>query len=180
MKPIDFLAHKKKRLDLIHALEAQELDKTSFILSNVDLYEGLDITEPTRVSSVEEGVFYYQYYNTMAKYNQMKYREMKETMPQAATEFQKLSDEQYAIKERVSYLLLYIIDAEDIRAYYVKSASSKLKSKLVEIVLIREEKVIMHTLDQRIIASLKSRSILNNSVRPSIIDTYINKPYYEV
>lgn len=177
---MDFEYYKQQRHTLIEALERGEVDKTAFISANAALYLPLDLKEPRQIKGTLDGLFYYQYFNTLAKHHQMQYRALKYKDPFVAVDHRKLSEKLYAIKERVTYRLLCALEFQDIDAYYVHSASRQLRHKLVEIVLREEEKAILHSLDPQVITALKSRALLDENAKPSVIDTYINQPYYRV
>lgn len=180
MIEIDFEHYRKMRCDLIEALERGEQDKNSFIDANTEMYIHLELKEPKTIVSALDGLFYYQYYNTLAKHHQMRFRDLKYKDPFVAVDHRKLSEKLYAIKENITYRLLGAIDYKDLDAYYVKSDSKQLNRKLIEIVLVNEEKAILHSLDDRIIRSLKAKGLLSTEQRPSLIDSYINKRYYKV
>lgn len=177
---MDFEYFRNKRHELIDALERGELKKADFIEAQAALYTEIDLKEPQKIEGTLDGLFYYQYFNTMAKHHQMLYRELKYKDAFVAVEHRTLSDKLYAIKERVTYRLLEAMDFKAVEAYYVQATSKQLRHKLVEIFLVNEEKAILHSLDYHVISALKSRGLLPDQVRPSKIDSYINQRYYDV
>lgn len=180
MQTIDLKNYQTKRLSLIDALERGEIDKIDFIIANLNLYESDTLLKPQSIESLASGIYYYQYYNTNAKYHQIKYRELKYKDPFVAVEHRKKSDALYKTKEWVTYQLLNSLTDEPVIAYYVKSNSKKLKKKLVEIILPNQQKVILHSLDNKVINLLKRKSLLKKGLKKSQIDNYINQPYYKV
>lgn len=177
---MDFEYYRQQRNALIDDLDLGLLKKTDFIKAQTALYIEMDIKEPKCIQGTLDGLFYYQYYNTLAKHHQILYRDLKYKDPFVAVDHRKTSDKLYAIKERITYRLLCAIDFQGIEAYYVKATSKQLKYRLVEIVLVTEEKAILHSLDPQVITALKSRGLLDSTIKESIIDSYINKPYYKV
>ncbi len=67
MSVIDFKDFEEKRLILINLLESGKIDKNEFLSRSFDIFDGKNYSEPDRINSVEEGVFYYFYFNTLAK-----------------------------------------------------------------------------------------------------------------
>lgn len=180
MKTIDYAVYKKTRIDLIKQLEMGKLDKIGFINANLSLYQQRIVEESARVTCLNSGIFLYQYYNTYAKYHQMQYRKLKHTNTFEALRHRHRSDDYYEKKETVTYHLLKQITDQRVSAYYVRSNSKKLKQKLVEIVLLDEEKVVLHTLDQQVLQLLKANNWLEYDMRNSRIADYINTPYYDI
>ncbi len=177
MKTIDFAAHAKRRLQLIEQLESGALDKLQFIELNVALYRDYQIEVPGSIATLDEGLFYYQYFNIMAKYYQMKYKQLIEDSIFEAIELRNRSNAYYRDKERITELLLTDLKEEPITAYYVDVNSRRLNNKLVEIVFLEREKVILHSMDKRVIALLKRKNYFKYSRSKSRIDSYINQPY---
>ncbi len=178
MNQIDYAAHAERRLALIDDLETGKLDKVAFIEATVALYNDYHIVFPAALQSVEEGLFYYQYYNALAKYQQIKFRQLVDRDLFSALDYRRASTDNYRHKERITKLLLSSFKDEPLRAYFVKVNSQQLRHKLVEIVFTRRAKVILHTLDKSIIALLRRRNCLTDKVVDSLIGDYINQPYY--
>ncbi len=152
-------------------LENGKLDKREFLSKSYEIFDGAIYTEPDKLKTVEEGVFYYFYFNILAKtYMKSSKGVEKDTAY--------ISNEYYKIKEQVLYELLSLIEDDKIIAYYVKTDSVKLKKNLVEINIPSMEKVIFHTLNPKTISLLKRKKLLNEEIKSSLIDTYINKKYY--
>ncbi len=179
MKQVNFSAHAERRLALIERLEAGQIDKVAFIEANLALYEGLTISLPAAIESLDAGLFYYQYYNSLAKYQQLQFRKLAENDLFSALDWRKLSHVNYQNKERVTAMLLAGVDAEPIVAYYVKVNSQKLRHKLVEIVFTARDKVILHSMDDAVIAILRRKNYLTGKIANSLIADYINQPYYD-
>lgn len=179
-KSLDFEAYMVKRLALIKQLEKGELDKVTFIEANVALYLPLVLEPPGEIHTHAQGMFYYQYYNTLAKYHQMRYRQLRKEDLFEAVKANALSDRFYALKEHVTLKWLQTLSQDEFTAYYVKSASRDLDKKLVEIEVLVIEKAILHTLDDQVIRWLEDGKYINKVQRESKIASYINTPYYQV
>ncbi len=172
MRNIDLKSFESKRLALLTRLESGKIDKPAFLLESMELFDGVMYSEPDKISSVEEGVFYYYYYNTYAKYYMIKNRG--ELGSLSAT----ISNEYYEIKESVLIKTLELLDDSELDAYYVDTNSLKLKNRLVEIVVPSSEKLIFHTMKPKTIAWLKRKNLLTSEIRKSKINSYVNAKYY--
>lgn len=172
MTKIDFESFEQKRLALILDLESGGLDKSAFLERSFALFEGSLYAEPDAIRSVEEGIFYYFYFNTMAK------SYMRRSKAEDGARKAYISNEYYRIKEEILFKLLALFADEELSAYYVKTDSVKLRNNLVEILVKNREKLIFHTLNPKTISLLRRRRLLEEGVRRSGIESYINKKYY--
>ncbi len=172
MMHVDYAAFEQKRLELICALEAGKLDKAEFLSKSYALFEGAIYAEPDVITSIEQGMFYYFYFNTMAK------SYMKRSKGDSTGKNAYISNEYYQIKENVLISLIGLFSNEELFSYYVKTDSIKLKNNLVEIVVKSREKLIFHTLNPKTISVLKRRGLLEPRLQDSAIHSYINKKYY--
>ncbi len=172
MAIIDYKNFEKVRIDLISELESGRLDKAEFLSKSLEIFGGKIYAEPDIVSSVEEGVFYYFYFNTMAK------SYMKKSKNDSSGKNAYISNEYYQIKEDVLVKLIGLFEDEELSSYYVNTDSVKLKNNLVEIYVKSREKLIFHTLNPKTIGILKRRGLLEPRPKESLIESYINKKYY--
>ena len=62
----------KKRNDLISELSQGKIDKISFLEKNYELIQNLNMKPLLNISSLEEGMYNYQYYNILAKFFKQK------------------------------------------------------------------------------------------------------------
>ncbi len=167
-----YTSFEKKRIELIHALEAGKIDKAEFLSASYNLFDGQVYSEPDLITSIEQGVFYYFYFNTMAK------SYMKRSKSDSTGKNAYISNEYYQIKENVLISLIGLFNDDELSCYYVNTDSVKLKNRLVEIVVKTREKLIFHTLNPKTISVLKRRGLLEPRLQNSAIDSYINKKYY--
>lgn len=65
-----------------------------------------------------------------------------------------------------------------VSAYYLAMNSKNLNKRLVEIVFHDFDKVILHTLDAKVISILRSYGVLEKEARNSLIDSYVNEKFY--
>lgn len=162
----------RERLALIHALEEGRIDKSLYLKKTMELFKGRNYSEPDRIDSLLEGLFYYNYFNTRAKNYMMRARE------EDNKSYAGMANEYYEMKEEVFYKLLPFIEEEVFEAYFVELNSVKLKKRLVEVVLPDKDKVVFHSLSPRTIRYLKLRGYLSEEIRKSKIEAYINAKYY--
>lgn len=167
-----FTEFEKSRLGLIEALEEKRMDKSLYLKKMTELFQGRRYSEPDRINGLLEGLFYYNYFNTLAKNYMMRARE------EDNKALAHMANEYYEIKENVLYKLLPLIELEPFEAYYVEANSIKLKKRLVELVLPKQNKVIFHSLWPKTIRYLERKGYLQEGIRKSKIEDYINTKYY--
>ncbi len=180
MNSIDLDMFSKHRLALINELELGQIDKCQYIEATLAFYKDCQIDEPESIDNVDQGLYYYQYYNSLAKSEQIKYRELVKVDIFTAIEHRDNSSYYYGLKDNITKKILKLLKKEEVSAYYVKTNSRKLNQKLVEIVLVEREKTVLHTLNKKIIRYLDNRNLLLAGHKFSVIEQYINETYYEV
>lgn len=170
-------AFEKHREHLIDQLLAKECDKTEFVFRNYNFFnqEGQEPYEV--VNTIEEGLYNYQYYNTMAKYARIMAKELKYKDPFVAVDFKKSAVKLYYKKEHVTTRLIELYDKGDMEAYFIKVSSKSLNGKLFEIVFKDLDRVILHSMNLNILKLLNKRKCFENKTKKSIIDDYINSLY---
>ena len=62
----------KRRNELIKELSIRKIDKLSFLEKNYELIQNLNMKPLLNISSLEEGMYNYQYYNILAKFFKQK------------------------------------------------------------------------------------------------------------
>ena len=162
---------------LIDKLEKREIDKVDFVLMNKEYFDNLGYTPEKEISSLEEGLFGYQYFNSYAKFHKMKARELKYGEPFIAHDHLKEADKLYKKKEAVTLKILEILGYKDIEAYYITSSSKSLRGRIFEILYHGDDKVILHSKDERIRQSLVKKGLFSKKTRESRIDSYIISLY---
>lgn len=178
---MDYKEHFEERNRIIDLLDEQKIDKQEFIMRNLQCYEGTNFLKlPKHFDSLEEALYHYQFHNSKAKYFKWKYMESIESQRIFALECKNKSLFHYEQKEAVTLLLLkdFYSDHGKISAYYLKMNSKALDGKLVEIVFHEYERVVLHSLDKKVIDFLKFHSILTNEPKSSLIDGYVNERFY--
>ncbi|MCK5763275.1 MAG: hypothetical protein KAH05_04070 [Clostridiales bacterium] len=167
----------KHRDNLINQLENGIIDKTEFINGNYQFFNKSEMEPFAEITTVDEALYNYQYYNTLAKYGKMLAMELKYKDPFVAVEHRKKADKYYYLKERVTEKLIALYGDKPLKAYYIKVTSKSLKGKLFEIVFEDLDKVILHSKDVRIHNILVKMKKFDKKMQKSIIDDYINSLY---
>lgn len=169
----------KERNCLIDQLDEGKIDKELFIQKNLELIQKISMKPFSRILSYEEGMYNYQYYNTMAKYynnraNEYKFDRKKKRKYQEA--YNKCRN-YYHEKDRTLEQMLIIKEFKNMESYYVSLYSTRLKDQLFEIVFTDKEKAVFHTMNPQILALLKENHVFVDEIRESVISDYINTKY---
>ncbi len=172
----NFEKYKQERLKLIDELENGRIDKNQFLNMTYDLFQDVKYVEPDTLKNVDEALYFYQYFNIKAKKMML---DLKNT-DKASLDYRIMEssiEDYYAAKEEILLKFLKMLKPSDYTAYFVKTNSSKLKNRLVEIDVHILEKVIFHSLATRTHRYLRSIGKLNDEVKLSKIDDYVNTKY---
>lgn len=169
----------QKRNYLIDQLDVGKIGKEQFIQQNLQLIYQISMKPFSKVLSYEEGMYNYQYYNTMAKHyntiaNEYKFERSKKKKYQEA--YNKCRNYYYE-KDRTLEQMLILKKFENMVAYYVSMYSTRLKDQLFEIVFLDEEKAVFHTMNPQILSLLKKNEVFIDEIRESVINEYINTKY---
>ncbi len=167
------------RQALIYKYQKGDLSKKEFIEEHYFFITRLNLKPFQRIDSYEKGIYNYQYYNAVAKYNTIRVRDKKliEKHPDLVREIENKIKYNYRKKDESIIKLLRFLDFENIEAYFIKSKSEYLNNKLIEIVLWDYEDVILHTINPGIIDELKLEGVFEDIRKRSKIDNYVNKKY---
>ncbi|MHC1723610.1 MAG: DUF6648 family protein [Aminipila sp.] len=164
---------------LIYKYQKGDLTKKEFIEEHYYFITRLNLKPFQRIDSFEKGIYNYQYYNAVAKYNTLRVRDKKliEKHPDLVREIENKIKYNYQKKDESVIKLLRYLDYENIEAYYIKSKSDYLNNKLIEIVLCDYDDVILHTINTGIVEELKREGVFEDIRKRSKIDNYVNKKY---
>lgn len=169
-----FEAHRR---ELIRQLEAGEIDKATFIEANHAFFEAAEHGPSQEMATVEECLYNYQYYNTLAKHEKQLSMALKYKDPFVAVEHRKRAEKIYRTKEKVTLQMLKVCRGQRIEAYFIKVSSKSLTGKLFEIVFHDLEQVILHSMDFAVRRQLMAMRCFDPKMRKSVIDDYINSLY---
>lgn len=164
---------------LIYKYQKGDLTKKEFIEEHYYFITRLNLKPFQRIDSFEKGIYNYQYYNAVAKYNTLRVRDKKliEKHPDVVREIENKIKYNYHKKDESVIKLLRYLDYENVEAYYIKSKSEYLNNKLIEIVLWDYDDVILHTINTGIVEELKREGVFEDIRKCSKIDNYVNKKY---
>lgn len=173
----DVLSRKKN--SLIQQFMKGDMTKREFLIANFEFIQNMDREPFSRIDCFEKGFFNYQYYNTLAKYYRMEAQDIKSNPKymDAYKEYIENSNYYYSMKDRTILRVLEVLDYKNIDVYYVRVKSNYLKNRLIEIVFRDYDNVIFHTRSPKLKDRLIDEGILEDGVKKSLIDTYINQKY---
>jgi len=166
----------KKRNDLISELSQGKIDKISFLEKNYELIQNLNMKPLLNISSLEEGMYNYQYYNILAKFFKQKsqlYSNNKKKQKKYNENLMK-SNNYYAEKDKYLFRMIDFLDKDSSEAYFIDMNSKRLNSSLFEIVVKDVEFAIFHSMNEKILEKLNEKNIFVNETRISKIDDYVN------
>jgi hypothetical protein len=162
----------------IDDLLAKKVEKNEFIKNNLDFFNNLGyVPKEGKLHSMEEGIFNYQYYNTMAKEANMIARELKYKDPFKAKDLRDKALRYYKKKDRETVKMLNFINFKGVRAYYIKTQSVSLRNTIYEIIVDGYDRVVFHSTDEKIKQSLIMNKVFLLKQQKSIIDDYVNTLY---
>lgn len=132
-----------------------------------------------RINSYEKGIYNYQYYNTLAKYYKLLADEERpgKRQKRKVNTYRNKCDHYYKLKDMSSLKLLEFLDYKNIRAYFIKTESQKLKYQLFEIVLCDYDKAIFHSMSTKLLDKLRQAGVFDEEIKKSAIADYINETY---
>jgi len=169
----------EERDALIYKFSKGDISKKEFIEEHYFFIRRLNLKPFKQIDSFEKGIYNYQYYNAVAKYNMLRARDKKiaEKHPELIKEIIESVKIAYRNKDDNIRKLLRFLKYENMEAYFIKSKSDYLDNKLYEIVLQDHEGVILHSINRGLLEELKREGVFNEVRKKSKIDEYVNKKY---
>ena len=73
--------------------------------------------------------------------------------------------------------LLEMINYENVESYFIDLKSRRLRGVIFEINIKSIDKVILHSKSKVLLKKLRENHVFDESLRPSLIDSYVNKSY---
>ena len=179
LKKTTFDVFFEEREALIFKYKKGDLSKREFIEEHYYYITRMNLKPFQKIDSFEKGIYNYQYYNAIAKYNKLRMREKKLILkhPELIRELEDKVNFNYRKKDETILKLLRYLNYENVEAYYIKSKSEFLNYKLIEILLKDYDGVILHTINPGIVAELQEEGVFWNTRQRSRIDDYVNKKY---
>jgi len=169
----------EEREALIYQFTKGDISKREFIEEHYYFIMRLNLKPFKRIDSFEKGLYNYQYFNAIAKYNKLRSKDKKliEKHPELVKELLEKVKEAYHRKDESVTRLLRFLDYQNVESYYIKSKSEFLDNKLFEIVLNDYEGVIFHSISRGLLEELKREGVFCEIRKKSKIDEYVNKKY---
>lgn len=161
----------EERNRLIDRLDAAALTKQEFHSENYRSLQRWQMKPYPVIDSLEQGIYNYQYYNTLAKEAQRRAGLLADNKRKKL-----LSDirNYFHCKDDCIRQMLAICADEPVESYFIVTESNMMRDRLLEIVFLKREKFILHTLDPQIVRSVKKMGIFLPGIRLSKIHAYIN------
>lgn len=166
----------KRRNELIKELSIRKIDKLSFLEKNYELIQNLNMKPLLNISSLEEGMYNYQYYNILAKFFKQKsilYSNNKKKQKKYNENLIK-SNNYYAEKDKYLLKMIDFLDEKTTESYFIDMNSKRLNNSLFEIVVKDVDFAIFHSMNIEILQKLKEKNIFIDEIRISKINDYVN------
>ena len=169
----------EERDALIYLFSKGDISKKEFIEQHYSFIMRLNLKPFKLIDSFEKGIYNYQYFNAVAKYNKLRARDKKlaEKHPELIKELLENVKAAYKSKDDSVISLLRFLEYENSEAYYIKAKSEYLDNKLFEIILHDYEGVVFHSISRRLLEELKREGVFKEIRKKSKIDEYVNKKY---
>ncbi len=170
----------ERRNQLIDRLTAGEIDKNIFLKENLLLIRQWDIRPYGEIHTFLAGMYNYQYYNILAKEAHIIVTRWQDhpKKKRLCSRQRSLRDSYYSEKDKATMGILTAVGYRNVEAYYIEMNSKRLNDRLFEIHLQDYEKAVLHSMNEMILEELKKNGVFDEKVRPSLIDTYVNRNYY--
>ncbi|MDO4800471.1 MAG: metallophosphoesterase [Bacillota bacterium] len=163
----------RARGDWIDRLQRGEIDKAAFIEGNFALYSDVDRNLPTRVLGVDDGILKYNFFNVLAKKAMLDADRYEFCDPQKYRAMRREAHAWYDRKDEVTENFLRYANELDrglrYRAYYIDTGSEYLNGKIFEIVFVDLDRVVFHSMSDRVRAMLGEVE----DTAPSVIGDYV-------
>lgn len=160
-----------ERNRLIDKLDRRLLTKEEFHSENYRTLCRWQMKPYPVIRSLEEGIYNYQYYNTLAK----EWQRRAGCAPEKnRTRFVREIRNFFCMKDACILQMLQLDQNERIEAYFVHTASIGLRNRLLEIVYPDREKIVLHTLSPDILQTVQRMGVFTTIIRRSRIHDYIN------
>ena len=169
----------EERDALIYQFSKGDISKKEFIEEHYYFIMRLKLKPFKIIDSFEKGIYNYQYYNAIAKYNRLRAKDKKlaEKHPELVKGILDEVKAAYRNKDDSVIRLLRFLKYENIEAYFIKAKSEYLDNKLFEIALLDYEGVIFHSISRKLLEELKREGVFENVRKKSKIDEYVNRKY---
>ena len=167
-----FETFRKESIDL---LEESKIGKEDFLSANLAFLDKLDLKPFTCITSVNQALYNYHYYNLLAKKANLQAQKLihNPKKKKLYSKFINKRENYYYLKDKATLSLIEILNYENIEAYYISLRSSRLKGEIFEIYVKSLKKAILHSKNKLILDKLKENNVFIEEQRQSLIDSYV-------
>ena len=171
-----FETFRKESIDL---LEESKLDKESFLDTNLNYINKLDLKPFSTINSISQALYNYQYYNLLAKKVNIEANKVSRNDKKRKNYLRLINQREnyYNLKDIATMRLLELINYEDVESYFIDLKSKRLRGIIFEINIKSIDKVILHSKSKFLLERLRDKHVFDEALRPSLIDSYVNKSY---
>jgi len=163
---------------VINRYEKGEINKTEYVYACMNFFKEHNLEAYSKIETLEQGMFNYQYYNMLAKYYYIEAHESEVNGEERYVKsFMDEAYECYKLKDKATLKILQIINYNSVEAYYIEMESESLNGKLFEIRIIDYDRAVFHSKNYKIKDLLKENKIFKDKPQKSIIDAYVNERY---
>lgn len=167
-----FLEYREKSIE---ELEKGLLTRRQYLELNYNFIQGLNLRPFSLISSYEEAIYNYQFYNILAKKSLSNAENAeKRGDKKKKAYYLNLKDNYYCEKDKATYAIVSFTDSENLLAYYIETDSMGLRNNLFEIYVKDRKYCILHTKSEKIKTLLKDKKIRIDKKRKSLINEYVN------
>lgn len=166
------------RDSLIDKYEKGNITKTEYVCECMKFFKDNNLEPYDHITTIEQGMFNYQYYNMLAKYYYIEAHECE--LKGEEKYMQSFLDEAYEcykIKDKATFEIIKIVNLKNVEAYYIKLSSESLSGKLFEIKICNYDRAVFHSKNYKIRDYLKRNGVFKKEAQKSIIDSYVNDKY---
>jgi hypothetical protein len=168
----------KNRDHLIDLYGNGDMTKTEFVEENYKFIMSLNFEPFTdeKLSS-EECLYNYQYYNILAKYENLQSQEFGVFDQRSIDAHKEKEFEYYALKDEATLKLLECVRYKNVEAYFLNVESNRLCGQLFEIVFRDIHRAIFHSMNLKILKKLRNHGVFSPVYKDSVIHAYVNSLY---
>ena len=169
----------KFRKETIDLLDKELISKDEFLYRNLSYIERLDLKPFNRIDSIDKAIYNYQYYNLLAKKSNTDASKLLHNPKKKKAYLRCINQREnyYDLKDIATLKLIEMVGYDNVESYFIKLRSKRLQGIIFEIYISSLDKVILHSKNNNILNMLRQNEVFDEEVRPSLIDSYVNKSY---
>ncbi|MCI7238316.1 MAG: DUF6648 family protein [Anaerococcus sp.] len=169
----------KWRKESIDLLDKAEISKDEFLSLNYDFFVKLGLKPFSKITTLSQAIFNYQYYNVMAKKSNLEAKAYLNSKKKKKYYNKLINDREnyYYLKDLATNRLLELLDYKNVDCYYINLKSKRLSGLIYEINVLDRDRLVLHSKNKKILEKLKEKKCFCEDERTSVIDSYVNKSY---